>query len=285
MKQALRDKTSSLPPAMKFAAALIALVSASLVSAEVTWSFKKFQDGVEVPFEEGPPTKFQSQALQRVREARKRSRIERRAGAVTVESSNWCGAAVTGTTFSSVVGSWTVPTLSRRSGQSSSSDPALAQWVGIDGFNNDALIQGGTLSELEGNSQENFAWTEMLPASLREVSLTVDTGDHITTNVTATSATSGTVTIQNTSRGTSIVGTVSGGTRLSQNSAEWILEDFESGNSLVAFAGFPTQTFTGSAIRSGTSVSPSTATLIDIVQSSTLCSATLSGSTVSMTDN
>ncbi|KAJ6481981.1 putative aspergillopepsin-2 precursor [Mycena sanguinolenta] len=267
------------------AAAITALLAASLVTAEVTWTFQKFENGVEVPFTEGPATRFQSQAMAKVGEARKRNRLNGRAAGVTVQSSNWCGAAVTGTGFTSVSGSWTVPTLSLRSGQSASSEPALAQWVGIDGFSNSALIQGGTLSEIVGGGQQNFAWTEMLPAALREVSLTVGTGDHITTNVTMTSATSGTVTIQNTSRGTSIVGTVSGGTRVTGASAEWILEDFESGSSLIAFAGFPTSTFTGTAVRSGTSVSPATATLIDIVQNSELCSATLSGTTVSVKDS
>ncbi|KAJ7057669.1 acid proteinase A [Mycena amicta] len=266
-------------------AALTALLAASLAAAEVTWTFQKFQDGVEVPFEEGPQTKFQSQAMKKIGEARKRNRLTGRDAAATVTSSNWCGSAQTGTGFTSVVGTWTVPAITRRSGQSSSSEPALAQWVGIDGFSNSALIQGGTLSELVGSTQENFAWTEMLPASLRQVSLTVSTGNSITTNVTMTSATSGTVTIINNSRGTSIVGTVSGGTRLSATSAEWILEDFESGSSLVAFAGFPSTTFTGSAVHSGSSVTPAGSTLIDIVQSSELCSATLSGSTVNLVDS
>jgi len=267
------------------AAAITAILAASLATAEVTWTFQKFENGVEVPFSAGPSTRFQSQAMIKVGEARKRNRLNGRASAATVQSSNWCGASVTGTGFTSVIGTWTVPTLSLRSGQSAASDPSLAQWVGIDGFSNSALIQGGTLSELVGGRQENFAWTEMLPASLREVSLTVNTGDRITTNVTMTSATSGTVAIENTTRGTSIVGTVSGGTRLSGTSAEWILEDFESGSSLVAFAAFPTSTFTGSAIRSGASVNPSTATLIDLVQNSELCSATVSGTTVSVRDS
>jgi len=267
------------------AAVITAILAASLASAEVTWTFQKFQNGTEVPFSAGPQTKFQSQAMIKVGEARKRNRLNGRASGATVTSSNWCGAAVTGSGFTSVVGTWTVPTLSLRSGQSSSSEPALAQWVGIDGFSNSALIQGGTLSEIVGGGQQNFAWTEMLPAALREVSLTVGTGDSITTNVTMTSTTSGTVTIKNNSRGTSLVGTVSGGTRLSGASAEWILEDFESGSSLVPFAAFPTSSFTGSAVHSGTTVTPSTATLIDIVQNSELCSATLSGSTVSVKDS
>ncbi|KAJ6503686.1 peptidase G1 [Mycena sanguinolenta] len=99
-----------------------------------------------------------------------------------------------------------------------------------------------------------------------------------------TSPTSGTVTIKNNSRFTSVVGTVSGGTRLSGTSAEWILGDWMSGSSLVPLAAFPFATFTGSATRSGASISPSTATLIDLVQSSELCSATLSGTTVILRD-
>ncbi|KAF8184271.1 peptidase A4 family-domain-containing protein [Mycena galopus ATCC 62051] len=144
---------------------------------------------------------------------------------------------------------------------------------------------GGTLSEIVSSGQENFAWTEMLPASLCEVSLTINTGDSITTNITMTSKTSGTATIENNTRGTSIISTVSGGTSLSSTSAKWILEDFESGSSLVAFAGFPTSTFTGSAIHSGTSVSHATATLISIVQNSEQSSGTPSGTTISVKDS
>jgi len=264
--------------------AILALFAATLVSAEVTWTFQRFENEVEVPFEEGPITHFQSQAMIKVGEARKRSRIQR-ATEATVTSSNWCGAAVTGTGFTSVSGTWTIPTISRRSGQSTSSEPAISQWVGIDGFNNAALIQGGTLSQLVGSGQQNVAWTEMLPAASRNTALAVGTGDSITTSVNMTSATSGTVTIRNNSRGTSIVGTVSGGTRVTGTSAEWILEDFEEGSSLVPFAAFPTSTFTGTAIRAGGAVTPSGATLIDIVQNSELCSATLSGSTVSVRDS
>ncbi|KAF7333822.1 Acid proteinase A [Mycena venus] len=253
------------------AAALIAILAASLATAEVTWTFQKFENGTEVPFTAGPLTSATASTG-----ARLPPRSHRPTGAVPPSPAPG---------FTSVTGTWTIPTISLRSGQSSSSDPAISQWVGIDGFSDSALIQGGTLSQLVGGRQENVAWTEMLPAASRDVSLTVDTGDSITTTVTMTSATSGSVTITNNSRGTSIVGTVSGGTRLSATSAEWILEDFESGSSLVSFAAFPTSTFTGSATRSGTSVSPSGATLIDLVQNSELCSATLSGTTVTVRDS
>ncbi|KAJ6474271.1 concanavalin A-like lectin/glucanase domain-containing protein [Mycena sanguinolenta] len=220
--------------------------------------------------------------MAKVGEARKRNRLNGRASGATVQSSNWCGAALTGSGFTSIVGTWTVPPISLRSGQTAAGAPGILQWVGIDGFSNSALIQGGTLSELVGSTQENFAWTQMQPAAGRAVSLIVDTGDRITTNVTMTSATSGTVTIENNTHGISIVGTVSGGTPLSGTSAEWILGALTSGSGLVPFAAFPTSTFTGSV---ATSISPSTANLIDLVQTSVLCSATLSGTTVSLRDS
>jgi hypothetical protein len=154
------------------AAAITAILAASLATAEVTWTFQRFENGVEVPFTAGPQTRFQSQAMAKVGEARKRNRLNGRASGATVQSSNWCGAALTGSGFTSVVGTWTIPTISLRSGQSAASDPAISQWVGIDGFSNSALIQGGTLSELVGGRQENVAWTEMLPAASRDVSLT-----------------------------------------------------------------------------------------------------------------
>jgi len=268
-------------------AAITAILAASLATAEVIWTFQKFENGVEVPFDElvGPQTEFQSQTMKKIGESRKRNRLNRRATDATVTSTNWCGSATTGTGFTSVVGTWTVPAITLRSGQSANSDPAISQWVGIDGFNNDALIQGGTLSQLVGGRQSNEAWTEMLPASLRTVNLAVSTGDSITTNVTMNTATTGTVTIRNNRSGSSIVGTVSGGTRVTGTSAEWILEDFEEGSSLIAFAAFPTSSFTGSAIHSGTSTTPSAGTLIELVQNSELCSATVSGTGISVKDS
>ncbi len=147
----------------------------------------------------------------------------------------------------------------------------------------------------------------MLPASLRSVSLsgkfcqalsprpsmnrmanfTVSTGNSITTNVTMTSRTSGSVAIHNLSTGQSIVGTVSGGTALTGKSAEWILEDVSSGGGEVPFAAFPRTTFTGNdaLLTTGAGVTADGATLIDLVQSSTLCTASESGNVITFTDS
>ncbi|KAH8892469.1 concanavalin A-like lectin/glucanase [Thozetella sp. PMI_491] len=266
-----------------FAAFLLGAVSLpQLIHASVEWSFKTFQDGVEIGTALGPQTELQTNVMQRVQEARKEKRLT-----AAESSSNWCGAAQTTTgTFKSVVGSWKVPTISLRSGQTNSQQPSIAQWVGIDGFSNSALIQGGTLTQISSSgSQSTFAWVEMLPAALHSVSLTVSSGDSITTNVTMTSTTSGSITIHNTSKGTSVTGNVSGGTTLQGKSAEWILEDVSSGGGLVPFASFPSgTTFTGNdaILSSGSTVTADGATLINIVQNSELCSATESGNVISM---
>lgn len=104
--------------------------------------------------------------------------------------------------------------------------------------------------------------------------------------VVATSKTSGTATIDNVTTGKTVTETFTGVTdgSLCEYNAEWIVEDFEectgSSCSLVPFADFGTVTFTSpSAVESGTTVYPSSATIIDIEQSGkvlTSCSASSS---------
>lgn len=103
--------------------------------------------------------------------------------------------------------------------------------------------------------------------------------------VTATSKTSGSAVIENTTTGQTVTETftnVSDGS-LCEYDAEWIVEDFEEcGTSceLVPFADFGTVTFTDvSATKSGSTVYPSSATIIDIEQSNEIltdCSASAS---------
>lgn len=79
--------------------------------------------------------------------------------------------------------------------------------------------------------------------------------------------------------------TFTGQTRaLQELNAEWIVEDFSSGGSLVPFADFGTVTFTGaSASGSSGTVTPSGATLIDIKQNGeVLTSSSVSGSSVTV---
>ena len=122
--------------------------------------------------------------------------------------------------------------------------------------------------------------------------ITISAGDSIKMTVTATSKTSGTAVIENLTTGTTVTETfsnVSDGS-LCEYNAEWIVEDFSectSANSceLVPFADFGTVTFTGaSAVKSGSTVGVTGATIIDIEQDNeilTSCSA--SSSTVTCT--
>lgn len=100
--------------------------------------------------------------------------------------------------------------------------------------------------------------------------------------VTATSKTSGSAVIENVTTGKTVTETFTGVTdgSLCEYNAEWIVEDFEECGStceLVPFADFGTVTFTAaSAVKSGTTVTPSGATVLDIEQSGkvlTSCSA------------
>lgn len=104
--------------------------------------------------------------------------------------------------------------------------------------------------------------------------------------VTASSTTGGTAVVKNVSKGTSVTHTFTGQSRaLQELNAEWIVEDFSEGNSLVPFANFGTVTFTGASATTGSgSVTPAGATLIDIQQSGkVLTSSSVSGSTVKVT--
>ncbi|KAF2966380.1 hypothetical protein GQX73_g7179 [Xylaria multiplex] len=209
------------------------------------------------------------------------------ATATTVASSNWAGAAIVTSGVTEVSGTFTVPKPSIPSGGSSNTEYCGAAWVGIDGYSNSALIQTGVLWCVQGSSYEYEAWYEYLPAALIAYSgFSVTAGNSVTVTVTKTSSTGGTTTIS--ANGKSTSHTFSGqSTRLQGTSAEWIVEDFTSGSSLVPFANFGTVTFTGStAIINGATVQASADSPVNIeLESSSgsiLTSTTISGSTVTV---
>ena len=102
--------------------------------------------------------------------------------------------------------------------------------------------------------------------------------------VTASSTTSGTAVIENLTTGKTVTQEITSSSALCEENAEWIVEDYEEGDSLVPFADFGTVTFTGaSATTSSGSIGPSGATLIDIEQDGeVLTSASVSGSDVTI---
>jgi Peptidase A4 family len=70
-------------------------------------------------------------------------------------SSNWSGYAITGSTYTAVTGNWTVPSVAP-----SNTVTYSAAWAGIDGFNNNSLIQTGTEQDnLFGIPRYGAWWT------------------------------------------------------------------------------------------------------------------------------
>jgi hypothetical protein len=202
-------------------------------------------------------------------------------------SSNWAGAVISksSATWTAVTGTFTVPTPKAPSG----STAYASAWVGIDGDTcGNAILQTGLDFNVESGRVSYDAWYEWYPDYAYDFSgISFSAGDSVTTTVKATSKTAGTATIKNNSKGTSVTHTFSGQPALCEYDAEWIVEDFESGSSLVPFANFGTVTFSGaSASSSSGSTGPSGATIIDIQQSNkvlTSCSASSSSVTCSYT--
>jgi hypothetical protein len=181
-------------------------------------------------------------------------------------SSNWAGAVLVGTGYKSVTGTFTVPT--------PSSAGSGSAWVGIDGDTcSTAILQTGIDWTYDGGSITYDAWYEWYPDYAYDFSgISISAGDKITVTVTASSKTAGVATVENVSTGSTVTHKFSGeGPEgdLCEYNAEWIVEDFEEGSSLVSFADFGSVTFTGaSAKTSSGTVGVSGATIIDIKQSS-----------------
>lgn len=203
-------------------------------------------------------------------------------------SSNWAGAVLIGTGYTAVTAEFTVPTPKLPTGASSSEQYCASAWVGIDGDTcSTAILQTGVDFCIQGSTVTYDAWYEWYPDYAYDFSgISISAGDKIKVTVDATSKTAGTAVIENVSTGKSVTHTFTGGVDgdLCEYNAEWIVEDFESNGELVPFVDFGTVTFSSaSATKSGKSVGPSGATLMDIKQSSSvLTSSSLSGSSVTV---
>jgi hypothetical protein len=165
---------------------------------------------------------------------------------------NWAGYVSDGGTYTTVAGSWVVPTVTGTSGNG-----ADATWIGIGGVSSHDLIQAGTEAVPDSSGGIDYqAWYELLPAGSVTVPLTVHAGDSITANITQGSGASGTwlITITDTTTGKSYSKTVRYTSSLS--SAEWI-EEMPAGVGIqVSLDNFGTVDFTGgSTTENGSNVS------------------------------
>ncbi|CAG8949138.1 hypothetical protein HYFRA_00004760 [Hymenoscyphus fraxineus] len=191
-------------------------------------------------------------------------------------SGNWAGAVLIGTGYTSVTGTFTVP--------SPTTAGSGSAWVGIDGDTcGTAILQTGIDWTRSGSRVTYDAWYEWYPDYAYNFNgISLAAGNVVTVTVTANGKAGGTATIHNQSSGQTVTHTFSNEASLGslcEYNAEWIVEDFDSGGSQVSFANFGTVSFTGaSAVKSGQTVGVSGAQILDIRQNSILTDCALSGS-------
>jgi hypothetical protein len=134
-------------------------------------------------------------------------------------SLNWSGyVADEQGSYTSVTGSWVVPTVA-----SGSTGRADATWVGIGGVHSQDLIQAGTQAVIGRTGRVSYqAWYEMLPDVSIPVSLAVSPGDSMTTTISQQSADVWHVVIHDNTTGQQYDHVFS--YRSSLSSAEWVEE-------------------------------------------------------------
>jgi hypothetical protein len=163
-------------------------------------------------------------------------------------SSNWSGYVANGGTYTSVTGTWIVPSVG------ATTSGADATWVGIGGVTGTDLIQAGTQAAVNGGRVTYEAWTETLPDSSRTVSLAVAAGDSVTVTISEQSSGQWRILMVNNTTKATYQRTVTYSS--SRSSAEWIQEAPSSGRSIIPLDDFGSVRFTaGSAVRDGKTLS------------------------------
>ncbi|GEM_PF-1227221 len=165
------------------------------------------------------------------------------------QSRNWSGYAATGGTFTSVTGTWTVPSAS-----ATGNPGADATWVGIGGVQSRDLIQAGTENTVGAGQQvQTDAWVERLPQTSHPVSLPVKPGDSITVTISQQSAGTWLIAFKNNTTGQTYQTTEQYDSSMS--SAEWVEEAPSGGRRVVPLDDFGSVHFAaGSATKDGKSV-------------------------------
>jgi Peptidase A4 family len=167
-------------------------------------------------------------------------------GLSQVQSTNWSGYADTSTTFSTVTGHWTEPSVSCGSQTS-----LAAFWVGIDGYSSSSVEQDGTLAECYRGSAYYYTWWEMYPSNaIQVVGSTLRPGDSIAASV-ARSGSSYTLKVTDSSRSGDSFTTTQSCSSCANSSAEWIAEAPSGSSGIYPLANFHSWAETGATVNSG----------------------------------
>ncbi len=164
-----------------------------------------------------------------------------RVSTTTYSSSNWSGYLSTGGKFTSVSGSWTIPTVIGEAGVESGD----GAWVGIGGVTTSDLIQVGTLQIIHTDGSVMYgAFYEILPAAATLINMPVSPGDVMSAYINETSQSQWIVTINNLTKGTTFTKNLSYASTYS--SAEWVEEAPTNGQgNIMPLNNFGTVTFNG----------------------------------------
>lgn len=167
---------------------------------------------------------------------------------------NWAGYVATGGTYTSVSGSWIVPTVSAGTAE----NVADATWVGIGGVTSKDLIQAGTEALPDSNGTIAYrAWMELLPQDSQIVPLTISPGDSVSVSITEESSGTWDVSFTNATTGKVYQTTVQYNSSLS--SADWVEEMPVEVGGIVGLDNFGSIHFTsGYAIKNGEPVTIAT---------------------------
>jgi hypothetical protein len=168
-------------------------------------------------------------------------------GLTQVQSTNWSGYADTSTTFSTVTGNWTEPSVSCSSGRTS----YAAFWVGIDGFTSGSVEQDGTLAECSRGRAFYFSWWEMYPTNaIQVVGSSVAPGDSIGSSV-VRSGSSYTLKVTDSTHPANSFTTTQSCSSCANSSAEWIAEAPSGSGGVLPLANFHSWTLSGATVNSG----------------------------------
>lgn len=172
-------------------------------------------------------------------------------------SKNWAGVVrekpPASATYTAVSATFTVPEPSVAVG--SGDMQAVSAWVGIDGDTyTKAILQTGIDAYIQNGKKTFDAWYEWYPLSAENFDLALSAGDVIVAKVETDSPSKGVAIIENKSSGQSVTKTLSApstSATLAGQNAEWIVEDFNTGSSMVPLVNFGRIDFTGAQAEAG----------------------------------
>ena len=155
-----------------------------------------------------------------------------------VNSGNWSGYVVTGSSFTYAKGSWIMPSVNC----TKTPNTYAGFWVGIDGYDSTTVEQTGIAAQCSGKTPQYYAWYEFFPKNpVTITSVPVSPGNKISTEVSfAASKFTIKFTDETTGKSFTTTGTVAGALR---NSAEWIAEAPTSITGVLPLADFGTGSF------------------------------------------